>query len=199
MCRECEWVIKDSFRPVYVNIDTECVYVLIPKCASSYIVTNVEKQGYKRISYEEYWDKYTDFFTWTIIRDPLRRFSAAFSEVKYRRPFSCLWDKVDKDTFTPSTFLDILEEKGEFEPHSMRQSSFIDKCRIDYIGVLENMDLSEERIRKCTGVTLGEESKYMRKTPSEIQVILTDSEIDRANKFYEQDIELFSDALYNHS
>ena len=191
MCRECDWVINDSLRPVYVNKNTKCVYVSIPKCASSYIVTNILKQGYKRVSYEEYWDKYVDFFTWTIIRDPLERFSSAFSEVKYRRLFSCLWKRFDVDKFNPSIFLDILESEGEFEPHSMRQSTFIDKCGVDYIGTLENMIDTEEKLRKCTGVILGEMSTYTRKTPSEFKVILTESEINRANKFYEKDIKLF--------
>jgi len=198
MCSECKWVesIK-KLKKIGINHSTKCTYILIPKCASSYILQNIADQGYKfmNITPENYHRRYSDYFTWTFTRDPLTRFIASFCELKYERDMSCLWRHVNKDNFNPSIFLDKLESIGEFDPHSISQINLIrpfeTRRKLDYIGNLENMGQCCKDIEELTGVKLGKSSNYKRITPTERKPTLTESEINRVKELYTDDFNRF--------
>jgi len=147
----------------------------------------------KQVSSIDYAKKYSDYFTWSFTRDPLTRFVSSFCEIKYERKHLCFWESVETDKFSPSVLLDLLESRGEFEPHVMRQRTFLDhfehRKKIDYIGNIEHMEECSNKIKELTGVVLGKSSSYKRETSSGRKPILTDDEIARLTLFYAVDFE----------
>ncbi len=199
MCVECDWVESvQKLKKVYINYDTKSTYILLPKCASSYISHNIHRQGYRiqDISIEQYYSKFPDYTTWTFTRDPIQRFIAAFCELKHERMHSCLWETVDREKFTPSIYLDLLESRGEFDPHAISQTYFIEPFeanrKIDYIGNLENMGECSKDLENLNGVVLGKASdKQRRVTPECRKPILTNSEKERVQTLYARDLKRF--------
>lgn len=181
MCRECEWVQNPG--NVYVNHTTKCIYILIPKCGSTFIVNNIEDykmystkidecgsatrvvtgeifhQGYIRYDMLEYLsepcDQYNEYFTWTFIREPVERFRSAFAEFVGHRQNNCHWHELVKGKqITPLDLLHYLKTHPNSEPHTMTQTNLLKLVRrIDFIGRIEHWEIDSKRITERTGVT----------------------------------------------
>jgi len=112
-----------KLQPILVNTNMDCIWINIPKNASSFMQTMFEQNGWKEpdprivISLLE-----SDIRKFAILRNPLKRWISGFAE--------CFMDMPEMlELLDNSTFIEVIKRSPVFDNHTELQSAFITNSR----------------------------------------------------------------------
>lgn len=124
-----------KLQPVLINPDQNCIWINIPKNASSFIQTILTENGWVepdpsiRAELLE-----SDIRKFCILRNPLERWVSGFAECFMDLPEIC-------DLLNNPIFIKVIERNPVFDNHTELQSSFVkNTTNLEYILLESNVD-----------------------------------------------------------
>lgn len=129
---------------IWINEKRKLIYVQIPKCASSTIKKQLHKFGFSQIwkpSNLPVGFRWSDYFAFTFIREPLARFNAAYGTIARRM-------KLPSNDAAYEDYIEKIVNNDLFafvSHHALPQTFFITNSsglphKIDFIGRLDTFD-----------------------------------------------------------
>lgn len=125
----------------WINEEKKNMYLQIPKSASTSIKSHLKNHGYRSITSQRQLPRnfqMADYFVWTFVREPLRRFNSAFGTISARI-------KNDTEKEYETFVQDLLRNNQKFyaSHHALPQRFFISNdrgipFRLNFVGKIEN-------------------------------------------------------------
>ena len=185
--------------------ESKTIFIHIPKTAGISLVRSifgdVTLEGHRSVSFykQVFGNRYSDFFTFTIVRNPWDRLYSAYKFLE--KGGINIHDKNAFETHL-STYKDFedfvlkgLNEKIIWEiMHFIPQYEFVcdknGKIIVDYVGKFENMNKSLDEINDI--LKLDFELEHHNKTDKkDYKDIYTTEMIEKVHQIYQKDIDIF--------
>jgi hypothetical protein len=200
-----KYKIKQDGALLNAFYSTRTIFIHIPKTAGVSLVKSifghVTLEGHRSVSFykQVFGTRYSDFFTFTIVRNPWDRLYSAYKFLQ--KGGINIHDKNAFETHL-STYKDFedfvlkgLNEKIIWEiMHLIPQYEFVcdknGKIIVDYVGKFENLKESADEINDI--LKLDFELKHHNKTDNkDYKDIYTTEMIEKVHQIYQKDIDIF--------
>jgi len=200
-----KYKIKQDGALLNAFYSTRTIFIHIPKTAGVSLVKSifghVTLEGHRSVSFykQVFGTRYSDFFTFTIVRNPWDRLYSAYKFLQ--KGGINIHDKNAFETHL-STYKDFedfvlkgLNEKIIWEiMHLIPQYEFVcdknGKIIVDYVGKFENLKESVDEINDI--LKLDFELKHHNKTDNkDYKDIYTTEMIEKVHQIYQKDIDIF--------